>query len=100
MSGSDFVICPHCWHLNGPATRICLKCRADTTLVLQESGGGRWTAAVQSPVPIPGRRGLSRTQRAMLLGFVVLFALGQLMVAFAPRRPVASPLPPVAPAGR
>ena len=82
--GSDFRVCPHCWHLNGPLSRICLKCRADMTLVLQESGGERWTAAAQSPMPVRGTSRLSRPQWVVLFGFVVLFALAQLVTAFAP----------------
>jgi hypothetical protein len=63
------------------------------TLRLQESGGGRWTAAVQSPVPVRGTRRLTRAQRAVLLGIVVLFCLGQLLYVFTPKRtqPSASP---------
>lgn len=80
----DFVICPHCWHLNGPLSRIFMKCRADMSLMLQESGGGQWTAAVQSPVPIERAERLKRSQRAFLLGLVILFGLAQLLFAFAP----------------
>ena len=54
------------------------------TLRLQESGGERWAAAVQSPVPVRGRSRLSRAQRALLFGVVVLFCLGQVLYAFAP----------------
>ncbi|MQA88972.1 MAG: hypothetical protein GEU90_01875 [Gemmatimonas sp.] len=57
------------------------------TLRLQESGGARWTAAVQSPVPVRGTRHLTRAQRAVLLGVVVLFCLGQLLYVFTPKRP-------------
>lgn len=82
----DFAICPHCWHLNGPLSRVCLKCRSDMTLLLQESGGARWTAAVQSPVPVRGRVGLSRLQRTLLFGVVLLFCLGQVVYVFTPQR--------------
>jgi len=85
VTSSDFVVCPHCWHMNGPLSRICLGCRADMTLLLQESGGSRWAAAVQSPVPMRGGSRLSRPQRMVLLGVLVLFALGQLAYAVAPR---------------
>jgi len=83
----DFRVCPHCWHVNGPLSTICLRCRADMTLRLQESGGARWTAAVQSPVPVRGTRRLSRAQRAVLLGVVVLFCLAQVLYSFAPLLP-------------
>jgi len=93
---ADFAVCPHCWHVNGPMTRICIRCRADMTLLLQESGGSRWTAAAQSPMPVRGAARLSRSQRALLLGLLVLFALGQLAYAFTPRRSTVAP--PGAPA--
>jgi len=91
----DFGVCPHCWHLNGPLSRICLSCRADMTLVLQESGGERWSAPAQSPMPRGGASHLTRAKRAVLFGFVVLFAAAQLLIAFAPRQPtpIASPVP-------
>jgi hypothetical protein len=82
-SGPDFTVCPHCWHLN-PLTRICARCLADTTTLLQESGGRRWVAPIQSPVPVRVGGRLSRRQRAILLGALVLFGIGQLGVAFAP----------------
>jgi hypothetical protein len=95
---SDFEVCPHCWHVNGPMSRICLKCRGDMTLVLQESGGARWTAAVQSPMPIQRGGRLSRGQRLILLGFVVLFCIGQLVYAVAPHVPLPAGAP--VPGGR
>ena len=76
--GVDFSICPHCWHVNPPA-RLCARCFADMTTVLQETGGRRWTAAAQSPMPVRAGRRLTRRQRALLLSAVVLFALAQLM---------------------
>jgi hypothetical protein len=83
----DFGVCPHCWHLNGPLSRVCLRCRGDMTLMLQESGGERWTAAVQSPVPVRGSSRLTFLQRAILLGLVVIFGIAQLLVALAPLIP-------------
>lgn len=74
-------ICPHCWHLNRNAARLCGRCGADMTMVLQESGGARRTAPVQSPVPVRGTR-LSPVQRAIVLGFLALLALGQILGAF------------------
>ena len=81
--GADFSICPHCWHVN-PLSRLCARCFADMTTVLQETGGRRWTAPAQSPMPIRGGRRLSRRQRGLLLGAVVLFALSQLAITLAP----------------
>ena len=46
--------------------------------VLQESGGLRRTAPVQSPVPQPGVGGRSLGQRVVLALFVVLLALSWL----------------------
>lgn len=77
----DFVVCPHCWHLNPPA-RMCAGCFADMTTLLQESGGKRWTAAAQSPMPVRVGRRLSRAQRALLLAALVLFALSQVAIAW------------------
>lgn len=79
-------------------SRICLRCRADMTLRLQESGGERWTAAVQSPVPVAGGRPLSAIRRIVLFGIVVLFGVAQFLTAFAPPEPpaehVAAPVTP------
>lgn len=80
---SDFVICPHCWHLN-PPSRICAGCFADMTTRLQETGGKRWTAAAQSPMPVRVGGRLSPRQRWLLLGALVLFALSQVAGALAP----------------
>ena len=96
---ADFSICPHCWHLN-PASRFCARCLADMTTVLQESGGERWTAPVQSPVPVRAGRRLSRRQRAALLGVLLLFALAQLALAFGNPRGALFQEHPAAPTGR
>jgi len=90
--GEDFVVCPHCWQVN-PPSRFCARCLADMTLLLQESGGRRWTAPAQSPVPVRGGSRLAPWQRWVLLGAVALFAIGQVAAALAP--PPRSP-----PAGR
>lgn len=79
----DFVICPHCWQVN-PASRYCAKCLADMTLLLQESGGRRWTAAAQSPVPVRVGDRIKPWQRRILLGALILFGIGQVAVALAP----------------
>lgn len=75
------TICPHCWELNLHADRLCGRCGADMRLVLQESGGLRRTAAVQSPVPVRGRQPLSVAQRLVVLAFVILLFLVQLIGA-------------------
>ncbi|MBW3630238.1 MAG: hypothetical protein KY464_13190 [Gemmatimonadetes bacterium] len=80
---SSFVICPHCWHLN-PPSRICAGCFADMTTRLQETGGRRWTAASQSPMPVRAGGRLSQRQRWLLLGALVLFAVSQVALALAP----------------
>lgn len=48
-------------------------------LVLQESGGLRRTAPVQSPVPVRAR--LSVGQRVVVLGFVVLLVAAYVLGA-------------------
>src|SRR5687768_6431112 len=53
-SQGSLLVCPHCWNVNMYALRLCGRCGADMSTALQESGGLRWTAAVQSPVPQPG----------------------------------------------
>ncbi|HET8655478.1 MAG TPA: hypothetical protein VFL93_08165 [Longimicrobiaceae bacterium] len=78
----DFVVCPHCWHIN-PASRYCAHCLADMTLRLQESGGKRWTAAAQSPMPVRVGGRLTPWQRRILLAVIILFGVGQLAVALA-----------------
>lgn len=85
-------VCPHCWGVNPQAERLCGRCGADMRLLLQESGGMRRTAAVQSPVPVRPR--LSPVQRGLVLGFLVLLALAHLLGALQGlgRRPGA-PLP-------
>jgi hypothetical protein len=86
-------VCPHCWGVNPHAERLCARCGADMRTLLQESGGLRRTAAVQSPVPMKPR--LSRLQRFIVLAFLVLLALAQVLGAIhgLGRRPGA-PLPP------
>lgn len=88
-------VCPHCWGVNPTAERLCGRCGADMLLLLQESGGLRRTAAVQSPMPVRPR--LSPFQRALVLGFVVLLALAHLLGALQgigrkPGLPLSQPL--------
>jgi hypothetical protein len=75
-SPADFLICPHCWEFNQGPCRLCQRCGADPTTLLQESGGLRWTAPVQSPVPVARGRRLSRTQRIGAAACLLVLALG------------------------
>jgi hypothetical protein len=92
----DFVICPHCWHVNPPA-RMCAGCFADMGTLLQETGGKRWTAAAQGPMPVRAGGRLSRRQRWLLLGAVVLFAVSQIVLALAPAAARVTAGPPSGP---
>jgi hypothetical protein len=74
-------VCPHCWEVNIRAHRLCGRCGADMHTVLQESGGLRWTAAVQSPVPVRGGAALSVMQRVLILCFLLLLIVGQIIGA-------------------
>jgi len=69
--------------------------------VLQESGGLRRTAPVQSPVPVNAGANLSSAQRLALLGFLMLLLLGQTFGALLYVRTVSPParLAPAAPSG-
>ncbi len=66
-------VCPHCWGVNPRAERLCASCGADMHTLLQESGGLRRTAPVQSPVPVRAR--LSTLQRAVVFVCLVMLAL-------------------------
>ncbi len=93
------AVCPHCWGVNPHADRLCTRCGADMHTVLQESGGLRATAAVQSPVPVRVRERLSRLQRALVLAFLVTLVGAQVLAAvFAERRAQRVLLPGAAPA--
>ncbi len=72
------AVCPHCWMVNPGAFRLCARCGAAMDTHLQESGGLRRVAPVQSPVPVTGAR-LGPWSRAILGAFVVLLALGYLV---------------------
>lgn len=104
-SGGPISICPHCWGVNVLAERLCGRCGADMHLLLQESGGARATAPVQSPVPVRARNRLSPLQRALVFCFVLLLAAAHVIGAlyFGTRRagampPDASPIFPLVPA--
>ncbi|MGH7506453.1 MAG: hypothetical protein ACRELX_12410 [Longimicrobiales bacterium] len=81
ITGDAIAVCPHCWGVNTPAGRLCGRCGADMHLMLQESGGLRSTAPVQSPVPIRARGRLTRLQRALVLCFVLLLAIAHIVGA-------------------
>jgi hypothetical protein len=80
--GDPIAICPHCWGVNVLAERLCGHCGADMHLLLQESGGLRATAPVQSPVPVRARHRLSLLQRALVFGFILLLAAAHVIGAF------------------
>ena len=98
VSGGPISICPHCWGVNVLAERLCGRCGADMHMLLQESGGARATAPVQSPVPVRARQRLSPLQRALVLCFVVLLAAAHLIGAlYLGSRRVAAGVQPGAP---
>lgn len=70
-------VCPHCWNVNPGPFRICARCGASMESFLQESGGLRRTAPVQSPVPVSGRLPLAR--RLLIGCLVVLLVLAYLL---------------------
>lgn len=78
-SRADAVaVCPHCWMVNpGPFT-LCARCGAAMDTHLQESGGLRRTAPVQSPVPVAAAGRLGPLTRAVLGLCVVVLALSYL----------------------
>lgn len=78
---TGLAVCPHCWHVNFDAERPCQRCGADMRTFLQESGGLRLTAPVQSPVPVRGDR-LSLALRLVLLLLVALLAAAALLQPF------------------
>ncbi|MBX6365630.1 MAG: hypothetical protein IRZ00_17310, partial [Gemmatimonadetes bacterium] len=84
-TGGALAVCPHCWGVNPGAERLCGRCGADMRSLLQESGGLRRTAPVQSPVPIRASARLSPALRLGLLLLVALLALAQLLQPFFPR---------------
>lgn len=91
-------VCPHCWNVNRGAARLCARCGADMAMALQESGGARRTAAVQSPVPVGVSSRLRPFQRALLAGFLALFTLGLIMGALAHHPDAGRVAPPAQPA--
>lgn len=61
----------------GALQRLCGRCGASMESFLQESGGLRRTAPVQSPVPVSGRLPLAR--RLLIGCLVVLLVLAYLL---------------------
>lgn len=90
-------VCPHCWNVNAHALTLCSRCGADMNSALQESGGLRWAAPVQSPVPQPTSRRLPIWLRAFLLLLVALLAVARLVAPFvttaSPRHGAHPPVP-------
>jgi hypothetical protein len=84
-AGGELSVCPHCWNVNPRAERLCGRCGADMAMALQESGGLRRTAPVQSPVPVRVAGRLSILQRIVIAGILALLGLAQLVAAFGPR---------------
>jgi hypothetical protein len=79
--GRPIAVCPHCWEVNRRVERLCGRCGADMNLLLQESGGLRATAAIQSPVPVRVGSRLSALQRLLVLLFVLILFAGQVLSA-------------------
>lgn len=75
--GGGPAVCPHCWMVNPGAFRLCARCGASMETFLQESGGLRRVAPIQSPVPVASDR-LGPVARTILGAFVLLLALGYL----------------------
>lgn len=75
------AVCPHCWDVNRGTHHLCGRCGADMSLLLQESGGMRGTAAIQSPIPVRARGRLTPLQRLVVLCFVVLLFAVQIISA-------------------
>jgi hypothetical protein len=98
IGAPDFLICPHCWGVSPFARRLCERCGADPATVLQESGGLRWTAPVQSPVPVARGRPLTRAQRIGAAACLLVLAIGYVFGALGARAGVAfRPAPAAAP---
>lgn len=75
--GETPSVCPHCWMVNPGPFRLCARCGASMETFLQESGGLRRTAPVQSPVPVHGR--LSLPQRIVVGLFLIVLVVSYLV---------------------
>ena len=84
------AICPHCWMVNPGPFRLCARCGASMDTLLQESGGLRRTAAVQSPMPMVASGRLTRFQKAVIGVFVATLATAYL-VQLVPHSWIAAP---------
>ena len=97
------TVCPHCWMVNPGPCRLCGRCGADVNTLLQESGGLRRTAPVQSPVPVSASHRLSPLQRVTVAAFVLLLVLSYLILLLPPSpdgaEPYAGPGAPATPTG-
>ncbi len=91
------AVCPHCWGVNPHADRLCTRCGADMHTILQESGGLRATAPVQSPVPVRGRDRLSALQRALVRAVGLTLIAAQVLAAVFANRRAAAPVIPAVP---
>lgn len=90
-TGGELAVCPHCWHVNRGAERLCGRCGADMQMLLQESGGLRMTAPVQSPMPVRAGARLTPAARLALLLLVAVMALAALLQPFL-ATPTAAPM--------
>jgi hypothetical protein len=80
--------------------RLCARCGAAMDTHLQESGGLRRTAPVQSPIPVEAGDRLTAFQRALVGIFVAVLALGYLAHLLPRPAPVPAVRPiPVSPGG-
>lgn len=94
------AVCPHCWEVNPRAVRLCGRCGADMHLALQESGGLRATAPVQSPVPVGVRERLSPLQRMVILTLTLLLVAAHVLLAWSMIACVLRPTTPAPPPTR
>ena len=85
--------------VNPGAFRLCGRCGADMRTLLQESGGLRRVAPIQSPVPVGAGRRLRPSQRLILGAFVALLAASYLAPLIFGVRASARPMPPAAAQG-
>ena len=65
--------------VNPGAFRLCARCGALMDTHLQESGGLRRTAPIQSPVPVATAHRLTPVQRGLMAAFLALLTLTYLM---------------------